>query len=41
MIGRRIASVADLDPIMHHHLLSGSASLVLNYDLVDNVLDAR
>ena len=26
---------------MHHHLLYESASLVLNYDLVDNVLDAR
>ena len=26
---------------MHHHLLYESASRVLNYDLVDNVLDAR
>lgn len=26
---------------MHHHLLSQSASLVLDYDLVDNLLGAR
>ena len=26
---------------MHHHLLYESASLVLNYDLIDNVLNAR
>ena len=28
-------------PIMHHNLIYESASLVLDYDLVDNVLDAR
>ena len=26
---------------MHHHLLQQSASLILDYDLVDNVLEAR
>jgi len=26
---------------MHHHLLSQSASLVLDYDLMGNVLKAR
>ena len=33
--------MTNLPPITQHHLLSESASLVLDYDLVDNVLDAR